>query len=93
MTVRGAGDEAIAYSVSEFTLRSLYPVLRGGIQTYLDQNQATEFLARFDDPGVSNGPTECLNLKVKNTQAHRTWLPVVRQLQTATTSQPRTHQR
>ena len=28
----------------------------------------TEFLARFDHPGVSNGPTECLNLKVKNTK-------------------------
>jgi transposase len=28
----------------------------------------TEFLARFDQPQVSNGPTECLNLKVKNTK-------------------------
>jgi hypothetical protein len=28
----------------------------------------TEFLARFDHPGVSNGPTECLNLEVKNTK-------------------------
>jgi hypothetical protein len=27
-----------------------------------------EFLARFDHPGVSNGPTEYLNLKVKNTK-------------------------
>jgi hypothetical protein len=25
----------------------------------------TEFLARFDQPTVSNGPTECLNLKMK----------------------------
>ena len=29
---------------------------------------STEFLARFDHPGVSNGPTKCLNLKVKNTK-------------------------
>ena len=28
----------------------------------------TEFLARFDQPTVSNGPTECLNLKIKNTK-------------------------
>ena len=28
----------------------------------------TEFLARFDQPEVSNGPTECLNLKIKNTK-------------------------
>jgi transposase len=28
----------------------------------------TELLARFDHPGVSNGPTENLNLKVKNTK-------------------------
>jgi len=28
----------------------------------------TEFLARFNQPDVSNGPTECLNLKVKNTK-------------------------
>ena len=28
----------------------------------------TEFLARFDNPDVSNGPTESLNLKVKNTK-------------------------
>jgi transposase len=28
----------------------------------------TEFLARFDHPDVSNGPTESLNLKVKNTK-------------------------
>ena len=28
----------------------------------------TEFLARFDQPSVSNGPTECLNLKIKNTK-------------------------
>ena len=28
----------------------------------------TEYLARFDQPDVSNGPTECLNLKVKNTK-------------------------
>ena len=28
----------------------------------------TEFLARFDQAEVSNGPTECLNLKVKNTK-------------------------
>ena len=28
----------------------------------------TEFLARFDQPIVSNGPTECLNLKIKNTK-------------------------
>ena len=28
----------------------------------------TEFLARFDHPDVSNGPTENLNLKVKNTK-------------------------
>ena len=53
----------------------------------------TEFLARFDHPGVSNGPTECLNLKVKNTKRDRPRLPVIRQLQAATTSQPRTHQR
>ena len=28
----------------------------------------TEFLARFDHPDVSNGPTENLNLKIKNTK-------------------------
>ena len=28
----------------------------------------TEFLARFDHPEVSNGPTENLNLKIKNTK-------------------------
>lgn len=28
----------------------------------------TEFLAHFDHPDVSNGPTECLNLKIKNTK-------------------------
>lgn len=28
----------------------------------------TDFLARFDQPQVSNGPTECLNLKIKNTK-------------------------
>ncbi|MEO7376605.1 MAG: ISL3 family transposase [Nakamurella sp.] len=28
----------------------------------------TELLARFDHPGVSNGPTENVNLKVKNTK-------------------------
>ena len=27
-----------------------------------------EYLARFDQPDVSNGPTECLNLKIKNTK-------------------------
>lgn len=27
-----------------------------------------EYLARFDQPKVSNGPTECLNLKIKNTK-------------------------
>jgi len=27
-----------------------------------------EFLARFDHPDVSNGPTENLNLKIKNTK-------------------------
>jgi transposase len=26
----------------------------------------TEFLARFDHPDVSNGPTDNLNLKIKN---------------------------
>lgn len=36
-----AGEAAVAFSVSEFTLRSLHPVLRGGIQTYLNQNQAS----------------------------------------------------
>lgn len=34
--LREAGEAAVAFSVSEFTLRSLHPVLRGGIQTYLD---------------------------------------------------------
>ena len=28
----------------------------------------TEYLARFDQPQVSNGPTENLNLKIKNTK-------------------------
>ena len=28
----------------------------------------TEFLARFDQPQVSNRPTECVNLKIKNTK-------------------------
>lgn len=28
----------------------------------------TEFLAHFAHPDVSNGPTECLNLKIKNTK-------------------------
>ena len=28
----------------------------------------TEFLAHFDHPDVSNGPTETLNLKIKNTK-------------------------
>ena len=28
----------------------------------------TELFARFDHPGVSNGPTENLNLKIKNTK-------------------------
>jgi hypothetical protein len=28
----------------------------------------TEFLARFDHPACPNGPTECLNLQVKNTK-------------------------
>ena len=28
----------------------------------------TQYLARFDQPQVSNGPTENLNLKIKNTK-------------------------
>ena len=28
----------------------------------------TEYLARFDNPALSNGPTENLNLKIKNTK-------------------------
>jgi transposase len=58
----------------------------------------TEFLARFDHPDVSNGPTENLNLKVKNTNAspdpgpvNRQRLPLLQQLPSATTSQPRNH--
>lgn len=39
--LREAGDEAAAFSLSEFTLRSLHPVLRSGIQTYLNHNQAS----------------------------------------------------
>ena len=31
-------------------------------------NWRTEYLARFDQPQVSNGPTENLNLKIKNTK-------------------------
>ncbi len=34
--LREAGEAAVAFSVSEFTLRSLHPLLRSGIQTYLD---------------------------------------------------------
>lgn len=30
----------------------------------------SELLARFDHPTVSNGPTENLNLKIKNTKRH-----------------------
>ena len=32
------------------------------------RNWRAEFLARFDHPTVSNGPTESLNLKIKNTK-------------------------
>lgn len=39
--LRQAGEQAVAFSVSEFTLRSLHPVLRGGIQTYLNHDQAS----------------------------------------------------
>ena len=49
-----------------------------------------EYLARFDQPEVSNGPTECLNLKIKNTKRVARGYRSFRQLQAATTSQPRT---
>ena len=39
--LREAGEAAVTFSVSEFTLRSLHPVLRNGIQTDLNHNQAS----------------------------------------------------
>jgi serine/threonine protein kinase len=39
--LREAGKTAVAFSVSEFSLRSLHPVLRGDIQTYLNHTQAS----------------------------------------------------
>ena len=53
----------------------------------------TEFLARFDHPGVSNGPDRMPEPESQEHQTRRPRLPVIRQLQAATTSQPRTHQR
>ena len=50
-----------------------------------------EYLAHFDQPKVSNGPTECLNLKIKNTKRDSSRLPVLHQLPSATASQSRNH--
>ena len=39
--LREAGQAAVDFSISDFSLRSLHPVLRSGIQTYLDQINAS----------------------------------------------------
>ncbi len=39
--LRQAGHAAAAFSVSDFSLRSLHPVLREGIGTYLDEDKPT----------------------------------------------------
>ena len=39
--LREAGEAAVDFSISDFSLRSLHPVLRSGIETYLDQISAS----------------------------------------------------
>jgi transposase len=53
----------------------------------------TELSAHFTHPAVSNGPTENLNLKVKNTTRTRPRIPQRRPLPAATVAQPGTHPR
>ena len=53
----------------------------------------TEFLARFDHPDRIERPHRITEPESQEHQTRRTRLPVLRQLQAATTSQPRNHQR
>ena len=49
--------------------------------------------AHFDHPAVSNGPTENLNLKIKDTKRIARRLPQLRPLPAAAVAQPRPHPR